>query len=65
MSSMIHPLVTYLEVTGQTQAEFARALGVTRGYLTHIIKGRRTARLLIRRIAERTGIPLEKLRRAA
>jgi transcriptional regulator with XRE-family HTH domain len=57
-----YPLALWLEAVGWTAAEFARVMGVTPAYVSHILSGRRRPRQLLLRIAEYTHIPYERLR---
>jgi antitoxin component HigA of HigAB toxin-antitoxin module len=59
-----HPLTLWLDGAGWTAARLARELGVSPAYISHILSGRRKPRQLLLRIAERTGIPYERLREA-
>lgn len=62
MTHRKHPLALYLEAVDKTAAEFAREIGVSRSYITHIVHGRRAPRALLAKIAERTGIDYARLR---
>lgn len=57
-----HPLALWLKATDMRASELARELGVSRGYITHVIHRRRAPRALLRRISERTGIDYARLR---
>jgi hypothetical protein len=56
-----HPLVIYLKLTDQSAARLARALGVHRSYIGHVIAGRRCPPDFITRLAEYTRIPRARL----
>jgi transcriptional regulator with XRE-family HTH domain len=60
-----HPLALWCQITGTRRIALARELGVHRSYITHICAGRRTPSVLLQRIAQRTGIPIAKLKAAA
>jgi transcriptional regulator with XRE-family HTH domain len=65
MSAMVHPmkaLVEYMKVTGLSQVDLAKRIGVDQGQLNHWLRGRRSPSAEnLKRIAERTGVSLEKL----
>jgi transcriptional regulator with XRE-family HTH domain len=52
----------YMKVTGLSQINLAKRIGVSPGHLNHWINGRRSPSAEnLKLIAERTGIALEKL----
>jgi transcriptional regulator with XRE-family HTH domain len=55
-------LIEYLHISGITQAELARRVGITPVELNRFIQGKREPRVKnLRKIAKATGISIEKL----
>ncbi len=55
-------LLDYMKLSGLTQVELAKRIGVNQGHLNHWIKGRRAPTVAnLKRISDKTGISLEKL----
>jgi len=55
-------LIDYMKVTGLTQAELAKRIGVDPGHLNHWLKRRRDPSAQnLKLIAKGTGISLDKL----
>ena len=57
-------LLDYMKVSGLSQMELAKRIGVSQGHLNHWLRKRRAPTVSnLKLIAEKTGISLEKLAR--
>jgi transcriptional regulator with XRE-family HTH domain len=57
-------LLDYMKVSGLSQVELAKRIGVNQGHLNHWLRGRRAPTVAnLKLIASKTGISLERLAR--
>lgn len=56
-----HPIAKYLEKTGETQAEFARRVGISGPYLSQILRWERGVKLVTAQKFERATMGSVKM----